>query len=64
MSTIKPHEYDADSWDDQDEQASFQRLHKQTGKPQTMKDARKQQSKEWGKAMNKFHKQREKFGKP
>lgn len=64
MASIKPHQYDPENWDDQDDEPTFQRLHKQTDKPQTVKDLRKQQGKEWGRSMHKFHKQREKSGKP
>lgn len=66
MSTIRPHEYDPDSWDDEQEAVSFERLRKQSGKPLTVKGDRRQQEKEWGRAINKFHKQRtrENGGKP
>jgi len=64
MSTIKPHEYDPEAWDDQEEPAQLQRVRKQTGKPMTPKDDRRQQSKEWGRSIHKFHKQRERSGKP
>lgn len=50
---------DIDQWDEQDEPA-FQPLKKQTGKTQTTKDSRRQQAKEWGRSIHKFHKQREK----
>ena len=53
-------------WDDGDE-PTFQRLRKQSGKPQTIKDGRKQEAKEFGRAINKFHKQRRRLegpGKP
>lgn len=48
---------------EQDEPA-FQPLKKQTGKPMTLKGDRRQQAKEWGRSMHKFHKQRAKSGKP
>ncbi len=53
--------YDAEQYDDQDE-PGFQPLRKQTGKPQTTKESRRQQGKEWGRAVNKFHKQRRRAG--
>ncbi|MBK9941425.1 MAG: hypothetical protein U0Z44_13585 [Kouleothrix sp.] len=52
--------------DDQDE-PQFQRLRKQTGKPQTVKESRKQEAREFGRAVNKYFKQRRKLegpGKP
>ena len=52
---------DFEQWDEQDE-PGFQPLRKQTGKPQTTKDSRRQQSKEWGRAHNKLHKQRRRAG--
>lgn len=64
MSTIKPHEYDPETWDDQDAPEAFQPLHKQTGKAPTPKGDRRQQSKVWGRAMHKYHKQRARNGKP
>ena len=48
--------------DDEQEQPGFQPLRKQSGKPQTTKDSRRQQSKEWGRAVNKYHKQRRRAG--
>lgn len=57
---------DSEDWDEQDE-PNFQRLRKQSGKPQTLKDSRKQEGKEFGRAINKFHKQRRRLegpGKP
>jgi len=64
MSSIKPHQYDPDTWDDQEEPETYQPLRKQTGKANTLKDARRQQSKEWGRSMHKYFKQRAKTGKP
>lgn len=52
-----------EEWDDQEEPA-FQPLRKQTGKAPTLKGDRRQQAKEWGRSMHKFHKQRPKTGKP
>jgi hypothetical protein len=52
---------DSEQWSDQEE-PSFQRVRKQSGKSQTVKDSRRQQAKEWGKAINKFHKQRRRAG--
>ena len=60
------YENDDNSWDEADE-PQFQRLRKQTGKQQTVKDARKQESKAFGRAINKLHKQRRRVeggGKP
>ena len=62
----KQRRYDAEDWDDTDE-PTFQRLRKQTGKPVTIKESRKQDSKEFGRAINKFHKERRRYeggGKP
>lgn len=58
MSSIKPHLYDSESWDDQDTSPTFERVRKQTGKAATLKDERRQRSKEWGRAINKEQKQR------
>ena len=52
---------DSEQGDDQEE-PGFQPLRKQSGKPQTTKDSRRQQSKEWGRAVNKYHKQRRRAG--
>lgn len=57
MTTIRPHTDDPDAWDD-DEAPTFERVRKQTGKAATVKGDRRQQEKEWGRAINKFHKQR------
>ena len=62
----KPRNHDFDDWDEHDE-PSFQRLRKQSGKPLSVKEARKQDSKEFGRAINKFHKERRRYegqGKP
>ncbi|MFN8478253.1 MAG: hypothetical protein U0074_10605 [Kouleothrix sp.] len=62
----KPHVADDDSWDDE-EQPQFERVRKQTGKQLTVKDARKQESKEFGRAVKKYFKQRRRIegeGKP
>jgi hypothetical protein len=48
--------------EDEQEDTSFQPLRKQSGKPQTTKESRRQQAKEWGRAINKFHKQRRRAG--
>jgi hypothetical protein len=68
MSSIKfsLHDDHHDDMHEQDEPA-FQRVKKQTGKPTTLKDDRKQASKEFGKRINKFHKERRRYegpGKP
>ena len=47
---------------DEQEDTHFQPLRKQSGKPQTIKESRRQQGKEWGRAVNKFHKQRRRAG--
>ena len=52
---------DSEHGDEQDE-PGFQPLRKQSGKPQTTKESRRQQSKEWGRAVNKYHKQRRRAG--
>ena len=52
---------DSEQWEEGDE-PGFQPLRKQTGKAQTTKDSRRQQAKEWGRAVNKFHKQRRRAG--
>ena len=58
--------HDDDAWDEADE-PQFERVRKQTGMQLSLKDTRKQASKEFGKAVNKFHKQRRRIegpGKP
>lgn len=55
--------------DDADEQeaAGFERIRRSTAKAANPKLDRRQQSKEWGKAINKYHKERKRFegrGKP
>ena len=47
---------------DEQEDSHFQPLRKQSGKPQTTKESRRQQAKEWGRAVNKYHKQRRRAG--
>jgi hypothetical protein len=64
MSTIKPYQYDPETWDDQEDPETYQPLRKQTGKAATVKDVRRQQAKEWGRAHHKHHKQLAKNGKP
>jgi hypothetical protein len=64
-SKFKPHD-DNDDTHEQDE-PTFQRVKKQTGKPSTFKEDRRQAAKEWGKRINKFHKERRRYegpGKP
>ena len=58
--------YDADDrYGDYDQyEPVFQPLKKQTGKAPTLKGDRRQAAKEWGRSMHKYHKQREKTGKP
>jgi hypothetical protein len=68
MSPMKPYRH-ADDYDDAYEQdePTFQRVRKQTGKPNTLKDDRRQASKEFGKRIDKFHKERRRYegpGKP
>jgi hypothetical protein len=51
---------------EQDE-PTFQRVRKQTGKSTTFKEDRRQAAKEFGKRINKFHKERRRYegpGKP
>ncbi|HET9223589.1 MAG TPA: hypothetical protein VFO07_13845 [Roseiflexaceae bacterium] len=60
------HDHDYDESSEQDE-PTFERVRKQTGKPSTLKEDRRQASKEFGKRINKFHKERRRFegpGKP
>jgi dephospho-CoA kinase len=68
MSSIKSYRHDDDSHDIyEQEEPAFQRLKKQTGKTTTLKDDRRQASKEFGKRINKFHKERRRHegpGKP
>ena len=62
----KSRNHDFEDWDDQDE-PSFQRLRKQSGKPVSVKETRKQEAKEFGRAINKFFKERRRYegrGKP
>ena len=68
MNSIKSSRFDDDHDDvyEQDE-PTFQRVRKQTGKPATLKEDRRQSSKEFGKRINKFHKERRRYegpGKP
>lgn len=63
MSSIRPEDFDPETWDDQDGEPTFERLRKQTGKPQTAKGDRRQQAKEWGRAISKVHKERAKINK-
>jgi hypothetical protein len=62
MGTIKPHEFDPERWDE--EETGDLPIRKQSDRQSGPKDARRQQQKEWGKAMHKFHKQRPKREKP
>jgi hypothetical protein len=64
MNRIKPHEYDPEHWDDEESPEMFQPLTKKGGKTLTAKDERRQRDKEWGRALDKFHKQRTRSGKP
>jgi|GEM_PF-2453914 len=59
--------------DDQDEQRydvdeevepGFERIRRNTGKTLNPKQDRRQQDKEWGKAINKHHKDRKRFNGP
>jgi hypothetical protein len=68
MSPIKFNRHD-DDYDDisEQEEPAFQRVKKQTGKPTSLKEDRRQASKEFGKRINKFHKERRRYegpGKP
>ena len=59
------HIEDDDLYDnDEQHEPAFQPIKKQTGKPPTLKGDRRQQAKEWGRSMHKFHKQRQRTGKP
>lgn len=50
-----------DAWGENDE-PTFERLRRQPGKAPTIKGDRRQQSKEFGRAMFKYHKERRKGG--
>lgn len=68
MNSIKSPRHGDDHEDlyEQDE-PTFQRVRKQSGKPVTLKEDRRQASKEFGKRINKFHKERRRYegpGKP
>lgn len=58
MPKYQPRYVDLDE-SDESESPAFQPLKKQTGKPQTLKGDRRQEAKEWGRSMHKFHKQRQ-----
>ena len=63
---LSRHGEDHDDVYEQDE-PTFQRVRKQTGKPTTLKEDRRQASKEFGKRIYKFHKERRRYeggGKP
>jgi hypothetical protein len=65
-SKFNRHDDDYDDMSEPDE-PTFQRVRKQTGKPVTLKEDRRQAAKEFGKRINKFHKQRRRYegpGKP
>jgi len=64
LKEIKPHSYDPDEWDDEQEQTLFEPLRKQSGGSTSPKADRRQRDKEWGRAMHKYHKQRSRNGKP
>ena len=68
MNSIKYDRHDDELDDIYDQDApTFQRLKKQTGKTTTISDARRQAGKEFGKRINKFHKERRRHegsGKP
>jgi hypothetical protein len=65
MSTINSYLRDEDSYDiDEQDEPTFQRLKKQTGKVTTIKDDRRQAGKEFGKRINKMHKERRRQGGP
>ena len=58
--------HDYEDWEDQDE-PNFQRVRKQSGKTLSVKENRKQESKEFGRAVNKYFKERRRYegrGKP
>ncbi len=67
MPRIQAHEYDPDSWDDLDEYATFEPVHRSTSRTpaKNAKVVRRQQEREWGRAINKFQKNRlRRDGKP
>ncbi len=47
--------------DDLEEEPGFKRIRRSGDKPASPKSDRRQQDKEWGKQINKFHKQRKKI---
>jgi hypothetical protein len=58
-----------DDYDDiaEQDEPTFERVRKQTGKSTTLKEDRRQAAKEFGKRINKFHKERRRYegpGKP
>ena len=58
--------HDYENWEDQDE-PKFQRVRKQSGNTLSVKENRKQESKEFGRAVNKYFKERRRYegrGKP
>ncbi|HEU5015498.1 MAG TPA: hypothetical protein VFT66_23455 [Roseiflexaceae bacterium] len=52
---------DSDTWQADDE-PTFERVRKQQGKATTMKGDRRQQNKEFGRSIFKYHKERRKDG--
>ncbi len=65
----KRHNEDVNVWNDEDGDAwsednepTFERLRKQQGKATTLKGDRRQQSKEFGRAIFKHHKEQRKHG--
>lgn len=64
LKEIKPHSYDPESWEDEDDPTTFQPLRKQSSGSASPKADRRQRDKEWGRAMHKYHKQRGRNGKP
>ena len=63
------HNDDAEFWSDEDldaghddDEPTFERVRKQQGKATTLKGDRRQQGKEFGRSMFKYHKERRKGG--
>lgn len=65
MPRIKPHEYDPESWDDQDDYTTFEPVPRASGKQPGVKEQRRRHEREWGRSIHKFQKDRQRQnGKP
>lgn len=63
MRLKKSYLLDDDGYDfDEQDEPTFQRLKKQSGKDMSLSDDRRQAGKEFGKRINKFHKERRRNG--